>query len=672
MIQSKAEIDRKVEALTRTQRRALIRLWCKTWFWYFLTREHPGMAEARWGTGLNGMDLGQRDTVEGKRVIVSPTPASKGRGVSLGASSPQNEVKTPTRLNPLTGSFLKSSQRTIQALHNDLPIDVREEDIKSPIIKPTPFKNDSEANDCLPGNGYVWTLDREDLSNPIKQFPRQKYLWLIYCNLGEHNVLDKSAQMMLTWFFCAYDYWKAAFHQGVFQIVQTTELMDAGFGDEESNLSRIAFIHNHVPEWIRPRTKRKDLPEPGYSGSQQIFFPDLNSTIKAVSQDPNDFRGDQMTDWHNDETAWQWKAEVAYTAGIPRLKRQLIMVSTANAETGQFFTKMCYPEGTEGKYPQSNPEAKVMEGLYITRLPNKFMRFEIDFTADPKKRGKAYLDEMADKYPLGLDDPMCRQEMFRDHRVILGKRITPQFKKDVHVRKDLEVLSDLPIYIGMDFGYHRPALRFLQILKKEFEETGENGVKVLSSIYQIRSLRERLFKDMLTGDLGIQSLLILEEHFPGLERFFCCDPAGTQKHPQTDMTDIEILESMEIYPAYKESMKVHDRARRRRTLIQMKLKERLPDGEPAYLIDKEGCPLSIESLEKRWRYDEHNEPKKDGTSEHLMDAEGYPLLETINVWEDKQVSRIIDPMSLEALMKLGEDQRKHASLGGHQRPARGN
>jgi len=172
---------------------------------------------------------------------------------------------------------------------------------------------------------YVWTLDPHDKAEPIKKMPYKKYIWYISevwkkCRL---LVIPKSRQMTVSWTMVALHYWLAAFHPGQYVFFQSKKEEDA-----DILLERAKFIHDHLPDWLRP---------PGKKSYCWFTFDEINSKIQAVSQESDAIRMQTASAIFSDEMAFQPYAAAGFAASQPTIVGggRFVGVSTANGK--EFF-----------------------------------------------------------------------------------------------------------------------------------------------------------------------------------------------------------------------------------------------------------------------------------------------------------------------------------------------
>jgi len=174
---------------------------------------------------------------------------------------------------------------------------------------------------------YVYTLDPHDSKQPVKRFPDKPYCQDIVEEIHANKMvlIEKSRQMMVTWIIVAYALYRALTLDGQYIFLVSRKEDDAGLSTPLSLLSRVKFIHDHLPKWLQqPVGMTKQPPI--------LVFEGTASTIHAVSQDSDAFRSYTASMIFMDEMAFQERARDAYTAAKPTIDGggRFIGVSTPN------------------------------------------------------------------------------------------------------------------------------------------------------------------------------------------------------------------------------------------------------------------------------------------------------------------------------------------------------
>jgi hypothetical protein len=195
---------------------------------------------------------------------------------------------------------------------------------------------------------FVLTKDEHDLINPIKPFPDEPayraYVDLLLISGGFllpaqaihalawgfdpahlqrlHDThilfLEKSRQVLMTWYTCAYLLWRAKFHPHQLILVQGKRAEDIDAlvclreGDNEN--ARIAFMENHLPGHL----KDLDFTRKGATRQRRLYFPN-GSEIAGIPQGKSIIRSRTPSVLFSDEAAFQPEFDDAYGAALPAI-----------------------------------------------------------------------------------------------------------------------------------------------------------------------------------------------------------------------------------------------------------------------------------------------------------------------------------------------------------------
>lgn len=447
---------------------------------------------------------------------------------------------------------------------------------------------------------YCFTLDPHDKKMPIKRFPQYEYLERMVDLWLENDLLliVKSRQMMASWLYIALHLWDCMFHKGRTIFFVSKKEQDAGFDSQLSLLSRALFILERLPESMKPKYK-KGLQPP------KLEFPELHSSIMAMSQDSEGLRQYTASRILSDEMAFQERAEKAYIAMKPTLDGggALTGISTPNGRNNLFYylandvvkgqkqkTPIIGQEGAEETRIQS-----VSKGVGFRKNRNGYGVVSLHWSANPNKDDK-WKKESQKSY-VSLD--AWNQEQELDFNKTEGTRVFPGFRIDMHV-KQLKANPYRTIWRGWDFGYNHPACVWVQ-----FDELGRLNV-----------LHELLGEEVLINEFAAEVKARSRRLFPGCTFKDAGDPAGQAVNDKSERTTIDILRSLGI--------RINMRKRPVREGINTIRGLLVPqaDDKPRFVIDP-SCEHLIDGFLGGYVRDEDDDPIKDGFYEHIFDALRY-------------------------------------------------
>ncbi len=248
-----------------------------------------------------------------------------------------------------------------------------------------------------------------------------------------------------------------------------------------------------------------------------------------------------------------------------------------------------------------------------TNTKNRFRVLRVHYTADPEKRKPEWKDRIKSEY----SKPAWDQEQEINFGSYAGKGV---YKRDFiddlvenggHILDEYTLTQTRPIYRVWDFGYHHPAVAFIQ----------EDG-----------SGHHIIFDELMGDDIFLHNFapLVMEKtdeyagQYSGHIKEYC-DRAATQKK-STGKSDLEILHEFGIHPSYQQFDIISSI-----DYVRRALKIRRGDSKPVLQVVGSRCPIIRAGLNGGYRYPpkqkstdvEKEQPLKDGYYEHLADCVRY-------------------------------------------------
>lgn len=450
----------------------------------------------------------------------------------------------------------------------------------------------------------VRTKDEVDAKNPIKLFPDKEYLKL-YCKFWKTYPLmavPKTRRMTMSWVTISLYVWDAIFHKGrFFAFVSKKE------DDANELVKRAVFILENLDH---TKISKELIPKWHYKFCS-LEFQELGSKIQGFPQGADQLRQFTFSGIFGDESAFWENAERFYGASFPTLDGGGRMTLVSSPAPG-FFKKLCFDAMSEIgdiNVSEYSPDyIQAMQGVRIWKNPkNKFLVFELHYTADPGKRHPEYKESIKNSLPL--------QEYLREYELhwdtFAGHPVYPEFGK-IHITHEKpQPVPGIPMLIGFDFGL-TPAAVIGQY---------EEGVL-------------RIFKELTEINMGIDRFLDtvvipwirtnISSHSDLKKNWFCfVDPAGINRSQTDESTCVQsIARYFNPIPgpiAWEE----------RRSAVA-KLLMKLEKGEPSFQIYGKDCPILLKGFEGGYRFNEKNvdiEPNKlrpiKDVHSHIHDATQY-------------------------------------------------
>ena len=219
-----------------------------------------------------------------------------------------------------------------------------------------------------------------------------------------------------------------------------------------------------------------------------------------------------------------------------------------------------------------------------------------------------------------LEDSSFRQE-FGAEFVVRSGAVFPSFSRVRNVRR-IDPDPHLPIHVGMDFGFRHFAAVMFQL-----PSNGE--VHVIGEYEETERTTAQALQEIGGAPYGNG------KPFPDRVEVIGCDPAGAGRNLQTGWSDVGLARRafpgahvrFSTLPQHRDP---EWRAARIRDLILS------ADGTVRLFVD-ERCKRVIRMLENlvypqhKPGADEKAKPVKDGVHDHLFDALGYGIVNTLHV-----------------------------------------
>ena len=203
-----------------------------------------------------------------------------------------------------------------------------------------------------------------------------------------------------------------------------------------------------------------------------------------------------------------------------------------------------------------------------------------------------------------------------------GQPVFTNFREDQHV-KDLKYITEMPVYVGIDFGFRRPAAVFTQIDDKD----------------RWVILKEFMPENITVHEFAKRIIEIENKDFPLASRFVHFgDPACNQTSDKSEKTSAEIMRDYQISVFSRKTSPIT-----RIEIIQKRL-HTLSEDTPSLLINRE-CKSLTDAFAGGYHYDDKrpDEPVKDGFYDHLVDALGYACVNLFSAKDAELLKRDSQP-----------------------------
>lgn len=295
-----------------------------------------------------------------------------------------------------------------------------------------------------------FTRDQVDMKRPVKPFPREwDYLHLYVKLWAKHRRLavPKSRRMFMSWCNIGLYLWAALFSEGQdFAFVSKKE------DDAAELVKRAEFIYDNIP---RSKIPRELLPRKETKAKPAaLIFPDINSKIQGFPMGADQLRSYTFSGILGDECAFWEEAQKFYSASVSTTEGGGRMTLISSRHPG-FFQRLVYDRlDDEDALDETKTPTKLFpfkdESVVIWQNPgNKFLVFNLHYTANPNKRSPEFRESVRKSMP--RKDFLVEYET--EWNVYDGKPVFEDYSPSRHEQKvPLEPYLGLPLLIGWDFG----------------------------------------------------------------------------------------------------------------------------------------------------------------------------------------------------------------------------
>lgn len=424
----------------------------------------------------------------------------------------------------------------------------------------------------------VFTLNEVKKDDPIQRFPDKEYLEL-YCRLWLKYPLlavPKTRRMTMSWMTISLYVWDAIFHKGRF-----TAFVSKKEDDADYLVRRAMFI---VENLDRNKLAEDFIPKMEYKFCH-LDFPELKSKIQGFPQGADQLRQFTFSGIFGDECAFWENAEKFYGASYPTIDGGGKMTLVSSPAPG-FFKKLCFDAldipGDINVAEYSPDGKKVLEGVRVwNNKKNKFLIYELHYTADPEKRHAEYRESIKNSMPV--------QEYLREYELhwdtFSGQPVYPEFGKLHIISEKPEPNPSLPMLIGFDWG-RTPAAVVGQF---------EDGILTIFREYQtIDRGAKRFLEEIVVPDISLR----FRSHNDLKKKWIAFgDPAGMNKNDTDENTCfLEASKFFNITPgpiAWEQ---------RRNSVVDFLI--RLNKGIACFQLYAKEAPMLVKGFEGGYRFDD--------------------------------------------------------------------
>lgn len=443
-----------------------------------------------------------------------------------------------------------------------------------------------------------FTLDQVNKAEPIKTMPDRRY-GKIYASLWQTcplMAIPKSRRMTMSWYTIA-----LYVHDTIFNTGRFNAFISKKEDDAHELVSRAKFIVDHIPhDKLHP-----DFIPPYEDKFCVLNFPTINSKIQGFPQGADQLRQFTFSGIFGDESAFWDKPQEFYAASLPTLDGGGRMTLVSSPAPG-FFKKLCYDAldaQSEINVDSYRPMAtELMQGVRLWKnVRNKFVIFELHYTADPNKRDPVYKESI--KMSMPLMEYLREYELHWD--TFDGYPVFPEFHKAHITKVKPTVTQGLPMLVGIDFGL-TPAAIIAQYV--------EDQLFVFEELVEVNMGAVR-FADKLSTHIKLK----YPTHSDLRKNWLCyIDPAGLQRAQTDESTCAQALSNVGFVPAPGPVVWEE----RRRAVISF-LRMLTPKG-PSLQLYSADAPMLAKGFEGGYRFPDKAGDIEPNKLRPLKDAYSHP------------------------------------------------
>ena len=439
-----------------------------------------------------------------------------------------------------------------------------------------------------------FTFDEVDAEHGHKKpFPQgEDYLYHEYCcRIWQRYKLilnPKSRRMTQSWFWLAICFWDTIFNKG-----RSWALVSKKEDDSGKLVKRIEFMFNHIPTDLLPRELLPVMTNGQmYKKPPRIEFDfgdGTNSTIEGFPMTADQLRQHGFSGIFGDESAFWKDAEEFYGACKPTIDGGGRMILVSSPAPG-FFKRLVFdalnneeeiwPHPAELGYRMLTPSKGIR--IWINEQ-NQFLVLEIHYTANPRKRTKAYKDYIRRTNT----KKVVRQEYELDWEVYPGKPVFEDFDPHRHTSPiAIDWEAWIPLICMLDFG-HTPALVVAQYCDRQFrclKEWTSEGTTLNKFLTLVLPELYYLFPQHYDQDA----------HF-----YWAIDPAGFQISQHEEWSCFHTMWEHGIRNVFPGPVSWEDRRKCIEDLLMLQTK----DG-PGFILNAHQCPKLVKGFLGGYAYPE--------------------------------------------------------------------
>lgn len=446
----------------------------------------------------------------------------------------------------------------------------------------------------------VRTRDEVDKTAPVKKFPAHFDYLKLYFKLWQRfprMAVPKSRRMFLSWSTIILYLHDTLFNSGRFNAFVSKKEEDSHALVERAKFILDNLDYSVIPKELIPQYEFKYC---------HLRFPEIDSKIVGFPEGADQLRQHTLSGIMADEAAFWNDATKMYAASMPTLEGggRITMISSPGPG---FFKKLVFDqldlESAETSFEDRTLEPCPLEGIEIWKnRKNKFLVYQIHYTANPNKRSVGFKDAIRSSMP--------RAQYLQEYELQWDSFSGFPVYRDFDLKRHKAAIkpspiNGLPLLRGWDFGL-TPACVIAQLQ--------EDQLVILKEYVELNMGAER-FSEKVLKDCALRWPEWGDQKKNWRDYI---DPSGAFRKDTDEGTCAKILDSKGLAPipgpvAFEE----------RRQSVEFFLVRQTKVG-PCFLIDAAECPILMKGFLGGYRYPEKSAEIEPNKIRPIKDEHSHP------------------------------------------------
>jgi hypothetical protein len=446
----------------------------------------------------------------------------------------------------------------------------------------------------------VFTKDEVDRINPIKRFPANLQYQKLYMRIWQKFpkvAVPKSRRMMMSWTNILLYTWDTLFNVGRQQAFVSKKETDSHELIERSKFILENLDFSYCPKELFPAWSCK---------FGELAFKETGSRLLGFPSGADQLRQFTFSGLLFDEAAFWENAEEAYSSAVPTIEGGGRLTLISSPAPG-FFKNIVFDQLDDGHRRISQPEhfpldRFPMEGVEVWQNPsNKFVVFQLHYSADPKKRDPNWLENIRSS----MSSAKFNQEYNLQWDTFHGKPVFPDFSERLHCVEHASPELGLPLILGIDQGLNAACI--------VCQVQGDRFV-ILKEILGVNMGAER-FVEKVCSELSVS---FPEWHDYSSKYLVFMDPAGFSRRDVDERTYASVWAKKGFKPMPGPML-----WEERRQAVENLLLRQNKDG-PCFQVVKGEAPTIVRGFMGGYRYNDKHFEMEPSKIRPLKDEHSHP------------------------------------------------